>query len=82
MNEEVATVAYLAEFLKNLTDDGYGDMKIKTKNGDYIHKDEIFVYYPDREFVIKGFIFNQPMTERMKRFSERIDEEVREFYDD
>ena len=71
--EKVVTVNDLLVRLKQLSDSGYGEMKIKC--GDcYLHADEISCsYVHDGELRMNGFLFNQPVSKKYQNLKMTFD---------
>lgn len=63
----IHTVDSLREILNRVSKHGYGDMKIKCQDG-YLHVNEISFNYPNREVFLRGFLFNQPVSEKVNEF--------------
>lgn len=78
--EKVVTVNDLLVRLKQLSDSGYGEMKIKC--GDcYLHADEISCsYVHDGELRMNGFLFNQPVSKKVSEFEDDIRLAINKFY--
>ena len=78
--KKVITVDDLLVRLKQLSDSGYGEMKIKC--GDcYLHDDELsYSYGHDSELRMKGFLFNQPVSKKVSEFEEDIRLAINKFY--
>ena len=77
--ENIVTVDYLLSVLKKLSDAGKGDMKIKCIDN-YLHKDEIGVDYLKNEVLFRGFLFNIPITDKIKQFCDDIERAKERFY--
>lgn len=75
------TVYDLAILFKDLTVKGYGDMKIKTKDGTYICNDELTYDFMNREIMIRGSIFNQPIYDRFSQLKDDIQTAFDKFYE-
>lgn len=78
--EEIVTVNYFLTYLKNLSDNGYGDMKIKCKDG-FLHKNEISANYMKGELELRGFIFNVDVVKSVKIFCSDIEKAKEKFYE-
>lgn len=79
--EDILTVDILAKKLNKLIDAGYGNMKIKC--GDcYLHDDEItYDYKPDNEeLILHGYLFNQPIADKIATLQEDIKLACDRFY--
>lgn len=79
--EEILTVNTLLEQLNALSKAGYGNMKIKC--GDcYLHDNEIaYTYSGDcGELEFHGYLFNQPIVEKISTLQEDIKIACDKFY--
>lgn len=76
---EIVTVDYLLGMLKGLSENGYGDMKIKCLDNP-LHEDEITLNYTKREVLLRGFLFNVQITQKVKKFCTDIEKAKDEFY--
>ena len=79
MSSEFATVDYLLDLFQKLSNDGYGDMKIKCQDG-FLHKDEISVNPMFKEVAFQGFLFNIDITEKVTYFKNDIQKAYEKFY--
>lgn len=77
--EKVVTVDYLLSLLKDLSEQGKGDMKIKCLDNE-LHEDEIGIDYLTNEVLLRGFLFNYSLTDRIKTFRNDIEKAYRKFY--
>lgn len=68
MKDNFLTVDKLKQIFDSLSESGYGDMKIKCRDG-YLHSDEITYDYMQREILFRGMIYNFSPTEKVKRFN-------------
>lgn len=80
MNENAATVNELLSLFKELSEQGKGDMKIKCVDG-YLHKDEIKLNYTKNEVWFRGYLFNVPIEDKVRRFYEDIEKARDRFYE-
>lgn len=71
MESNYLTVDSLAEKLNKLSEYGYGDMRIRCQDG-YLHDDEIGFNYSTREILLRGLIYNQPTSEKVKEFYQGV----------
>lgn len=76
---EIATVDYLLDLFQKLSNDGYGNMKIKCNDG-FLHEDEIFVNYHEGEISFQGLIFNIPISAKVSSFKYDIQKAYEKFY--
>lgn len=76
---EIVTVDFLIDLLQKLHEAGNGDMKIKCGD-DFLHKDEIGINYIDNEMQFSGLIYNFPIAQRVKEFSDDIKKATNKFY--
>lgn len=79
MSEKITTVDDLLSLFKKLSEQGKGDMKIKCTDG-YLHKDEITLNYTKNEVWFRGYLFNVPIADRVRRFCDDIEEARDRFY--
>ena len=77
--DDYMTVDRLAIFLKRLSEAGNGDMKIRCVDG-FLHADEIKVNYMDNEMMLRGYLFNVPVAEKISKFCADIEKAKDEFY--
>ena len=75
----VLTVNKLLETLTILKKSGYGETKIRCIDN-YLHDDEIHVNYVDEEIQFRGHLFNYPITDKVRKFCEDINEAREDFY--
>lgn len=75
----VLTVNKLLEKLTILKKSGYGEMKIRCIDN-YLHDDELHVDYVVEEIQFRGHLFNYPITNKVRKFCEDIDEAREDFY--
>ena len=80
MNENAATVNELLSLFKELSEQGKGDMKIKCVDC-YLHKDEITLNYTKNEVWFRGYLFNVPIADKVRRFYEDIEKARDRFYE-
>lgn len=80
MNENATTVNELLSLFKELSEQGKGDMKIKCVDG-YLHKDEITLNYTKNEVWFRGYLFNVPIADKVRRFYEDIEKARDRFYE-
>lgn len=73
------TVDYLLSLFKKLSDAGKGDMKIKCMDN-YLHEDEITINYLTNEVLFRGYLFNVPITDKVKQFCDDIEKAMKKFY--
>lgn len=79
MKENVVTVDYLLGLLKKILDAGKGDMKIKCMDNS-LHEDEITINYTKNEILLRGYIFNFSISDRVREFCNDIDKAKERFY--
>lgn len=79
MGENIMTVDYLLSLFKKLSDAGKGDMKIKCMDN-YLHEDEITINYLTNEVLFRGYLFNVPITDKVKQFCDDIEKAMKKFY--
>lgn len=77
--ENILTVDGLIERLNRLSELGYGNMKIKSKDC-YLHDDEISYDYSNQELILHGYLFNQPIAEKISELREDIKLACNKFY--
>lgn len=77
--EDILTVNDLLEKLNELSKAGYGGMKIKCEDC-YLHDDEIARDYGCNELVFHGYLFNQPIAEKISTLREDIKLACDKFY--
>lgn len=75
----IVTVDCLLDLLQKLHNAGNGDMKIKCIDN-FLHEDEIGINYMDNEMEFRGYIYNLPVTERVREFCESIARAEKKFY--
>lgn len=78
--EPIITVDYLLKLLQGIHDHGYGNMKLKCIDN-YLHEDEIAIDYSNNEIKLRGYLYNFPVAEKIKKFCEDIDRATRKFYE-
>lgn len=71
MESNYLTVDSLVEKLNKASEYGYGDMRIRCRDG-YLYDDEIGFNYSTREVIFRGFIHNQPTSEKVKEFYQGV----------
>ena len=76
---EIVTVNHLIKLLKEISEHGNGDMKVKCADG-FLHKDEIGMDFRENEMRIQGHLFNVPITEKVKKFCSEVERAKQEFY--
>ena len=76
---EIVTVDYLLDLFQKIHDSGDGDMKIKCREN-FLYEDEIGINYMDKEVTFRGYIYNLPITQKVKGFCEDIDKAYKKFY--
>lgn len=79
--ERILTVDDLAKKLNKLVNAGYGNMKIKC--GDcYLHDDEISHSYTKDcgELIFHGYLFNQPIADKISTLRADIKLACNKFY--
>lgn len=74
---DIVTVDYILNLLKKVSELGFGDAKIKCRDG-YLHTDEISIS-PD-EINLRGYLFNHSPTEKVQEFKNDIEKAVEKFY--
>lgn len=79
MKEKIMTVDDLLFLLKSLSEQGKGDMKIKCMDN-YLHKDEIGVNHLNNEVLLRGFLFNVPIADKVERLYNDIEKARDRFY--
>lgn len=79
--EDILTVDSLNEKLNKLSKAGYGSMKIKCIDC-YLHDDEITYDYGCKggELIFHGYLFNQPIAEKISTLREDIKLACNKFY--
>lgn len=77
--ENIVTVDYLLSMLKKLSDAGKGDMKIKCMDNP-LHEDEITINYTKNEILLRGYIFNFQISDKVRRFCDDIEKAKERFY--
>ena len=77
--EKIITVDYLLDLFTRLHNSGNGDMEIKCLDNP-LHVDEININYTKNEMTFKGYIFNFPITEKVKKFCSDIEKAEEDFY--
>lgn len=77
--ENIVTVSYLLSMLKKLSDAGKGDMKIKCMDN-ALHEDEITINYTKNEILLRGYIFNFSITDKVRQFCNDIEKAKERFY--
>lgn len=82
MENKQVTASYLAEYFNKFVCNGYGDMVVKIKDGNYIHENELSVNYLKKEVEIQEYIFNNPVSCRIEKFKDSILQLVNDFYND
>lgn len=80
MENNILTVDGLIDKLNNLSRSGYGDMKIKCQDH-FIHEDEIGFNYIAKEVLIRGMLYNFPVSEKVNEFNEDIQKAYRKYWD-
>lgn len=79
MDNNFLTVDILLGKLKGLSEAGYGDMKIKCQDS-YLHEDEIGIDFLAREILLRGYLYNFPITKRVNEFKDDIERAYRKYY--
>lgn len=79
MKENIVTVDYLLSMLKKLSEAGKGDMEIKCMDN-ALHEDEITINYTKNEILLRGYIFNFSISDKIKQFCNDIDKAKERFY--
>lgn len=74
------TVNYLLEILQNLSNKGFGDMKIKCKDG-YLYDSDISVSFLENQVEFRGHLFNSSMADKVKEFCSAIEKAKDSFYE-
>lgn len=77
--KDIATVDYLFSLFKALSEHGKGDMKIKCMDN-YLHEDEININYMKNEILLRGYIFNFSISDKIRQFYNDIENAKRRFY--
>ena len=74
---DFVTVDYLLNILMKMTQMGYGNARIKCQDG-YLHTDEISI--SSQEIKLRGYLYNYPPSNKVKKFQEDIEKAVRKYY--
>lgn len=77
--KEIMTVDDLLNLFQNLSKAGKGNMKIRCTDG-FLHRNEITVSHFDNEVWFRGFLFNQPISDRILEFCKDIEEAKQKFF--
>lgn len=80
MESKILTVNTLLHVLNEISANGYGDLKIKC-NDAFIYDNEIGVSPYRGELQLKGYLFNQPISEKVSRLKEDIEKAISRFYE-
>lgn len=80
MSEKITTVDDLLSLFKKLSEQGKGSMKIKCLDN-YLHEDEITLNYTKNEVWLRGYLFNVPIADKVRRFYEDIEKARDRFYE-
>ena len=79
MAERFLTVAELERKLSELSAAGYGDMRIKCGE-EFLHDDEISYSFLDGAVRLRGRLFNQPFSDKVKQFEDDVKLAIDKFY--
>lgn len=80
MSGKVTTVNDLLSLFQKLSEQGKGGMKIKCMDN-YLHEDEITLNYSGNEVLLRGYLFNVPIADKVRRFYEDIEKARDRFYE-
>lgn len=78
--KEIMTVDDLLNLFQTLSEAGMGDVKIRCTDG-FLHRDEITVSHLDNEVWFRGFLFNQPISDKIREFCRDIEKAKQKFFD-
>ncbi len=79
METKITTIDYLRKILNDLSERGYGDMKIKCQDN-YLHEDEIKIDCMHREVTFHGELYNFPPTKKVKEFRNAVQKAYEKFW--
>lgn len=79
LENNIHTVDSLRKVLNEVSEHGYGDMKIKCQDG-YLHNNEMTFDYINKNVIIHGFLFNQPVSKKVNEFYHGVQELYNQYW--
>lgn len=79
VDASILTVNTLLKILTRISENGGGDLKVKCSDA-FLHEDEIGIAYTCGELRLRGYLFNQPIFEKIEALKKDIEIATRKFY--